>query len=641
MPHPQEEYESDMSNAFAVTTPYADGVGAGYYETHGALEFSPNSVVDPNAPTERLQQRRQTFDTLPQWPAVPRGVRSASARVSTGGPNGNSLPLAARPGMQSFQATNKHTPQHQPEKHQVDRPDFDEMLGVVRDGSDADARMKRLLNQLESVTKLDGQNIHDGDWVSSPSTRYSQGVPPPSYENAQRPPMLNRGALARTMEVPATPLSPAPLYENERVHPRGGGAIDYYTEAESRLSASVQNMQFPNPPQHTTARSSPLPRYKSAPSMPNTVAMSPPPPRNPLRSSATVTDANYTAVRKTTLHRGRYGGSEQNLHDLSKQNSRPTQPGHGHISPYGNPLLNPPITPASPGSMLPGLISDSVSRSSSFGSIQTRLVTPTDSTTPVLSGALHASLGRIDEKSSLDYNEIEATNEHQTGLFQTPSHTSSEVREREKSMEKTLGIKWATPLPPSSWQPPVSAELSSANHVHSAIATPATSIFEGGSTIGGLSIGGGSASSASSGGPGGFSGLQRSFSRSGASEISSYTDILSRTSAGGATMREQMSPSVLAATSFAMNGTIPTGVALSKAEKAAEKARQKADKAAKKAEAARLKVEQEREAKAQQEETKRVSADSKRHVVDAKKREKEERLKQAELNMPRLMLFST
>ncbi len=633
MPHPQQEYESDMSNAFAVTTPYADSVDADYYETHGALEFSPHSAVDPNAPTslppgQRLQQRRQTFDTLPQWPAVPRGVRSASARISTGGPNGNSL--AARPGIQSIQES-KQKPQLPPEKHQIDRPDFDEMLGLVQDDSDADARMKRLLNQLESVTQKDSQNIHEGDWVSSPSTRYSQGAPPPAYENAQLPSMLRRGALARPLEVSGTPRSPAPLYEIEHAHPRGGGAVDYYTEAESRLPASVQTLQFPNPPQHITARSSPLPRYKSAPSMPNTIAMSPPP-RSPLRTAPTGTDANHAPFRKPTLHRGRYGGSEQNLHDLSKQNSRPAQPGPGHFNSSGSLLLNPPITPASPGSMLPSLISDSVSRSSSFGSIQTRLATPTDSTTPVLSGAPHA-LGRIDEKSSLDYNEIEATNEHQKVSFQTPSHTFSEVREREKAMEKTLGFKWATPLPPSSWQPPASAGLSSANHVHSAITTPATSFFEGGSTVGG---------SGSSVGPGGLGGLQRSHSRSGGSEISSFTDILSRTSGGGANpMKEHMSPSVLAATSFAMNGTMPTGVALSKAERAAEKARQKADRAAKKAEAALLKVEQEREAKAQQEETKRVSADSKRHVMDAKKREKEERQRQAELNVPRLMLFST
>ena len=647
MPHSQQEYETDVSNAFAVTTPYADGVGADYYESDEALEFSPNSAVDPNAPTnkfplgQRLQQRRGTFDTLPQWTVTPRGVRSASASAGLPtrghGPNGNSPPLAARPGIQSTQAS-KHNPQLQPEKHQVDRSDYDEILGI-RDDSDAEARMQRLLNQLESVTKADSQNIHEGDWVTSPSTGYGQGPPPPSYENVQRPSMLTRGALARPLEDSAPLRDPAPLYGIERVHPRGGGVLGHYAEAESRLLAVDRALQFPNPPQNITARS-PLPRYKSAPSIPNTIAMSPQPSRSPPRSvTQTGTDANYAPGRKPTLHRGRYGGSEQNLHDLSRQNSRAAQPGHGygHFNSYGNLLLNPPITPASPGSVLPGLISDTVSRSSSFGSIHTRLVTPTDSTTPVLSGVPHP-LGRIDEKSSLDYNEIEGTNKYHSPLFQTSSHSSSEAREREKAMEKTLGLKLSSSLPPTSWQTPTSTEHSSGRPSHSAMTTPAASFFEGESVSGSLSISGGP------GGHGGLGGLQRSYSRSGFSEISSFTDTLSRTSAGRtASNRDQMSPSVLAATSFAMNGTIPTGIPLSKAEKAAEKARQKAEKAAKKAEAARLKVEQEREARAQQEETKRVSADSKRQAVDAKKREKEERLRQAELDlsMPRLMLFST
>ena len=637
-----QEYETDVSNVFAVTTPYADDVDADYYETHGALEFSPNSAVDPNAPTtnfplgQRLQQRRETFDTLPQWTATPRGVRSASASAGLStrgpGPNGNSPLLAARPGIQSIQAS-KHNPQLQPENHQVDRPDYDEMLGI-RDDSDAEARMQRLLNQLESVTKPDSQNTHEGDWVSSPSLGYGQGAPPPSYENAQHPSMVRRGALAK-LEDSALPRDPAPLYGIERGHPRGGGVVGHYTKAESRLSTSDRTLQFPNLPENITARS-PLPRYKSAPSMPNTIAMAPQPSRSPPRSATTGTDA---PARKPTLHRGRHGGSEQSLHDLSRQNLRAAQPGHGygHFNSYGNLLLNPPITPASPGSVLPGLISDTVSRSSSFGSIQTRLVTPTDSTTPVLSGVPHP-LGRIDEKSSLDHNEIEGTNEYKSPLFQTSSHSSSEAREREKVMAKTLGLKLSAPLPPSSWQTPTPAEHSLGNPVNSAMTTPAASFFEGGSTSGSVSFSGGP------GGPGGLGGLRRSYSRSGLSEISSFTDALSRTSAGRtAPMRDTMSPSVLAATSFANNGTIPTGIALSKAEKAAEKARQKAEKAAKKAEAALLKVEQEREAKAQQEETKRASADSKRQAVDAKKREKEERQRQAELdlNMPRLMLFST
>ena len=634
VPATQQEYEADVSNSFAVTTPYVDDVDD-YYLAHGAyLEFSPSSAVDPNAPTtnpplsQRLQQRRETFDTLPQWTAAPRGVRSASAsaRLPTHGPgpNGNSPPLAARPGIQSIQPT-KHNPQLQPEKHQVDRSDFDEILGA-QDDSDAEARMQRLLNQLESVTKADSQNIHEGDWPTSPSTGYGPGAPPPSYENAQRPPMLTRGALVRPLEDAAPLRDPAPLYG---VHPRRGGVLGHYNEAESRLWTSDRTLQFPNPPQNTTARS-PLPRYKSAPSMPDTIAMSPQPSRSPPRSAATGTDANYASARKPTLQRGRHGGSEQNLHDLSRQNLRVAQPGHGygHFNSYGN-LLNPPITPASPASVPPSLISDSVSRSSSFGSVHTRLVTPTDSTTPVLSGVPHP-LGRIDEKSSLDYNEIEATIEYHSPLFQAPSHSSSEAREREKIMEKTLGLKLSTSLPPPSWHTPTSAELPLAHPGHSVMPTPAASVFEGGSTSGSLSL------SSGPGGPGGLGGLQRSNSRSGFSDISSYTDGQSRTSAG---RTAAMSPSVLAATSFAMNGTMPTGIVRSKAEKAAEKARQKAEKAAKKAEAALLKVEQEREAKAQQGETKRAS----RQAGDAKKREKDDRQRQAELdlNMPRLMLFST
>ena len=623
MPHPQEEYETDMSNTFAVTTPYVDAPRAGYFETQGALEFSPNSAVDPKASTKlplapRLQQRRQTFHTPPRWKAVPRGVRSASARPSageSGGPNG-------RPGVQA----SKQRSQHQPDIHQVVGPDYDEVLGV-RDDSDAEARMQRLLNQLESVTQLDNRNTHEGDWTSSSSTGHSQA--PPSYENAQRPSTLTSRAFARQLEDPTTPRYPAPLHENERVLSQDGGGIDYYTEAGSRLSTSDHIPKFPNPPQNIAR--SPLPRHKSTSSIPNTIAIAPQPSRSPPRSATAGTEANHAQGRKPTLFRSRYGGSDQSLHDLSKQNARPAQlgPGYGqHSNHGGNPFLNPLITPASPGTMLPGLISDSVSRSSSLTSIQTRLVTPTDSIAPAVSGAHHA-LGRIDEKSSMDYNELEDAKKREAVLFMTPSHTShtpSGAQERENMMRKTPGVKLTTPSPSSAW----SGELASGRHVRSVTTTPSTSVFDIESTMGGSSIGGG---------PGGLGSLHRSYSRGGGSDISSFTDGLSRTSAGRTnSMNERTSPTVAAATSFAMSGTMPTGVPLSKAERAAEKARQKAERAARKAETALLKVEREREAKAQLEETKRAATEIKK---EAKKREKEERQRQTDLNMTRLVLFST
>ena len=616
-----------MSNTFAVTTPYVDGPRAGYFETYGALEFSPNSAVDPNAPTNllplapRLQQRRQTFDALPRWKAAPRGVRSASARPSAGESGG----LAARPGVRSIQAS-KQRSQHQPDNHQVVGPDYDEVLGV-RDDSDAEARMKRLLNQLESVTLMDNRNIHEGDWTSSSSTGHSQGPPP--YENAQRPSKLASRAFARQLEDSTTPRYPAPFYEIERLLSQDGGGMDYYTEAGSRLPTSDHISKFPNPPQNIAR--SPIPRHKSTPSIPNTIAIAPQPSRSPPRSTTAGTEANYAQGRKPTLLRSRYGGSEQSLHDLSRQNARPAQlgPGYGQHSHHGgNSFLNPLITPASPSPMLPGLISDSVSRSSSLTSIQTRLVTPTDSMAPALSGAHHA-LGRIDEKSSMDYNELEDAKKREAVLFRTPSHTShtpSEAQERENMMRRTPGLKMTTPLPSSGW----SGELSSGKHARSVTTTPSASFFDTESTTGGSSIGGG---------PGGLGSLQRSYSRGGGSDISSFTDGLSRTSAGRTnSMNESSSPSVVAATSFAMSGTMPTGVPLSKAERAAEKARQKAERAAKKAETALLKVELEREAKAQQEETKRAATENKK---EAKKREKEERQRQTDLNMTRLVLFST
>jgi len=638
-----------MSNTFAVTTPYADGAGAGYFETYGALEFSPNSVADPNAPTinlqlaQRLQQRRQTFDTLPQTKKVaPRGVRSASARPSAGESGG-----PARPGVQSMQPS-KNRPQHQSDNHQIVRADYDEMLGV-RDDSDPEARMQRLLNQLE-FTGLDNRKLHhEGGWASSPSLGYRRG-PPPSYENGQRPSALTRGAFARQLEDSTTPRYPAPSYDNERVLPQDSGGMDSYTEAGSRFSAFGQIPQFPNPPENTTARS-PLPRYKSAPSIPSTIAISPPPPRSPLRSATAGTEANYAPGRKPNLFRDRHGGSEQSLQDLSRQTSRPAQLGQGygqHSNPGGNLFLSPLVTPTSPSTVPPSLISDSMSRSSSFGSTQTRLVTPTDSIAPVhvhSGGAPHA-LGRIDEKFSLDYkHEIEAAKHHRDAvLFKSPSHTSSELQERREGvMEKTPGVRLANLLPSSGWQPPTPGGHSSGKYARSVATTPATSFFDTGSITGGSSIGGGHGGHGGHGGGGGLSGsgsLQRSYSRSGGSEISSFNDTVSRTSGGmtNSTKERGSSPTVLAATSFANSGTMPTGAALSKAEKAAEKARQKAERAAKKAEAALFKVELERESRAQTEESKRAAAEIKK---EAKKREKEERQKQADLTMTRLVLFST
>jgi hypothetical protein len=646
-----------MSNAFAVTTPYVEGAGADYFETHGALEFSPHSAIDPNAPAipgfppvHLLQRRRQTFDALPQWKGAPRtrSLRPSTADNTGNGPNGNFL---ARSGTRA----SKHRSQP---SNPIVGLDYDEMLGV-RDDSDAEARMQRLLNQLESVTQPASRAIHEGDSAFSSSSSFGQGVSP--YKNAQSPSTLTRGALARRLDDSTASRDPVPMYATERVPPRDAGVIDHYTEPESRLPTSGLTSQFPKAPQNITRRP-PLPRHKSAPPTPNTTHVAPLPARGPLRSATFSVDgshlpANHAPGRKPTLVRGRHGGSEQNLRDFSRQNSHTAQPGHvyGHSNSSGNLFLNPPVTPASPSLALPALISDSMSRSSSFTSIQTRLVTPTDLTAPPLPGAPHP-LGRIDEKPSLDYNEIQAAKARRMILSRTPSHTSSGAREKEKEEEekerimmgKRPGLKLVTPLPSAGWQLPPPAEFSSGKRLRSVATTPATSVFDMGSIAGGSSIGGPGGSTVPSTVPStmpsmgmgmgmgmGGGGLQRSYSRSAWSEISTFSDTPSRTTnTGYSMMTENMTPAVVAATSFALSGTMPTGVALSKAEKAAERARQKAESAAKKAERARFKVELEREAKA-------AAAEGKRLAAEAKKRGKEERQRQADMNITRLVLYST
>ena len=619
-----------MSNAFAVTTPYVDRAGVGYLETHGALGFSPHSAVstaDPTAPTNHHlpQHRRQTSGVLPQWKGVPRIARPSPTDIAS---NGNS---SARPGIQA----NKN--KTQPDSQTVE-PDYDEVLGV-RDDSDAEARMRRLLNQLELVTQPDSRTIHEEDWASSSSSSLSQGVPP--HANTQGPSPLTRAAFARQLGDSKETRDPVPLHDADGGSLQDDDILDYYTDARSSLSASGQS-QFPNYPQNVTTRPPP-PRHKSAPSTPNPTAVPPRPSRSPRRTATAderYSPANYAPSRKPSLVRGRYGGSEQNLHEPSRQNSRPAQPGHGigRSNSSGAPFMNSPATPASSSPVLPGLVPDSISRSSSFASIQIRLVTPTDSTPPIPFGAPHP-LGRIDEKPSLDYNEIEATKERQTVLSRTPSHVSGEVRERERIMERRPGLRLATPLPSTGWRTPTSMEHSSGRHLRSATTTTVASISDMGGMGSELSFGssprGFPRSTVSKGG------VQRSYSRSGVSEFSSFTDTLNQSS-GGMTnsMKEKVTPTVAAATAFAMSGTMPVGVAQSKAERAADKARQKAEKAAKKAEAALLKVELEREAKAQQEETKRAAAENKRQTVEARKREKDERQRQAELAMSRL-LFAT
>lgn len=669
MPQPQpEESESDMSNAFAVTTPDADGVGADYFETlHGALEFSPHSAVDPNAlsthsaphssphsspqpvphsaPVRPLQHRRQTLDTLPQWKGDSRVVRPSMAADRAPNPNGN---FPARPGTQAQASKYKAQPDNQ-----VTGLDYDEMIGV-RDESDADARMRRLLNQLESVTQPD---LHESDWASSSSTTSTsqiQGVPP--YANTRRPSALAHAAFARQLtDLPAA-RDLVPLRGTEHVLPRDGDIVDRYVEAESRLPVHRQTSQFPNEPQNVTA-GPPLPRYKSAPSTPSTPAVAPQPSRSsPPRFTADERDspAHYVfPTRKLSLVRGRYGGSEQNLRDLSRQNGRLSQPGlgYGHPNSSGNLFLNTPVTPASPNMTLPGLISDSISRSSSFTSLH-RLGTPTESTVAIPSTAPYA-LGRIDEKLSLDHNEIEADQKARQTVLPPPSshiHIASEAKERQKTMEKRPGLKLATPLaspllPYTNWRTtPTSAELSVGKHLRSATTTPARSVFDMGDMESTSSIMSGRTGFSRSTMPsGGSLQLQRAHSRS---EFSSFTDSSSRTSSEKTnSMKDKVTPTVAAATVFAMTGTMPVGVPLSKAERAAERARQKADKAAKKARAALLKVEREREAKEakaqqqQQQQQQEEESKSKRQAgVDAKKREKGERQKPTELAPP-IMLF--
>ena len=605
-----------MSNAFVVTTPYVNGAGVGYFETHGALEFSPHSAVDPTAPTNHypLQHRRGTSDALPQWKGVPRIPRSSTTDIA---PHGNSF---SRPGIQASK-TATHP------DNQTAELDYDEMIGI-RDDSDAEARMRRLLNQLALIPQPDARAIHEEDWASSSSSSLGQGVPP------YGPSTLTRAAFARQRGESKETRDPVPLRGADPVSPQDDDIIGYYTETESGLPVSGQS-QFPNSTQNITTRP-PLHRYKSAPSTPNTTGIVPQPSRS-LRQVATADEryshANYAPSRKPSLVRGRFGGSEQNLRDLPRQNSRSAPPGYGiRRSNSGRaPFMNPPATPASPSPALPGLIPDSISRSSSFASIQTRLATPTDSTTPVLSGAPHP-LGRIDEKASLDYNEIEAAKRRQTIFSQTSSHVSSEAKERGRMMEERPGLRSAAPLPSTDWRTPSFADDSSGKYFR-----PATATSSGG-TGSELSLGSGPRALSRLAVPKG--GVHHANFRSGASEFSSFTDSLSSGEGKTNSMQEKITPSVFAATAFAMTGTMPIGVSQSKAEKAAEKARQKAEKAAQKAEAAALKVELEREAKAQQEEIKRVAAENKRQAVEARKREKDERQRKAELAMTK-MLFGT
>jgi len=612
-----------MSNVFGVTTPYVDSTGGGYYEALGALQFSPHSAVDPTSHSP-MQHQRQDSEALPQWKGVARVVRRSPADNA---PNGNYLP---RPGNQA----SKH--KAQPDNQTVGL-DYDEMVGV-RDDSDAEARMRRLLNQLKLDTQPDSRAAYEGGWASSSSTSLNQGAPP--YRNTQAPSVLTRTSFARQLGGPKAAPDPVPLHDMKHDYAQDDDVIDYYFQASSRPQVSVQTSHFPNSPQNIPARPR-LPRYKSAPSTPTTTSLPPRPTRSP-RRAVTVgggdPTANYAPPRKPSLVRG---GSEQSLYELSRQNPRPAQPGHmyGRSNSSGNLSVNPPATPASPGLALPPLISDSISRTSSFASLQTRLVTPTDSTAPTLSGGPHP-LGRIDEKASLDYNQIEAAKARHMILPQTPSHISSGAKEREMAMEKRPGLKLVTPLPPNGWRTPMSAEFSSAKYSRSAATTPALSSFDMGGIERGMSVGGSFSAFQERTMPKG--GLQRSYSRGGVSEFSSFTGTtMSRTSAGMTnSMQEKATPTVAAATAFAMSGTMPVGVPLSKAERAAEKAREKAERATKKAEAALLKVELEREAKAQQEETKRAAAENKRQTAEARKKERDERLRQAELPLARL-IFNT
>lgn len=619
MPQPEEK-GTDMSNVFAVTTPYVDGAGAGYFETHGALEFSPHStaLTTPHPP----QHRRQISDTLPQWKEVPRFARPSP--VVDIAPNGDPF---TRPGIQ---ASNTKT---QPDNHQAIESDYDEMRGI-RDDSDAEARMRRLLNQLELGTPQDSRTIYEEDWASSSSSSLGRGVPPRA--NARGPSHLTRVAFARQRGDSKQTNDPVPRHDMEHLSPQGGDIIDFYTEDESGLPATAQS-QFPNSPPNVVTRPPP-PRYKSAPSTPNTTGVAPLPSRSPRKAATTeerYSPANYTPSRKSSLIRHR--GSEQNLHDQWRQQSRSAPPVHaiGRSNSTRAAFMNSPATPASSSSGLPGLIPDAISRSSSFASIQTRLVTPTDSAAPTLFGSPHL-LDRIDERPSMDYNEMEAAKGRRTGLSRAPSHALSEVKERGRMMETRPSLRLATPLP--SIGPPF-AEHPSGKHLRSTTTTTVPSISDTAGTESVLSF---------SSGPGGFprsnavkGGVQRSYSRSAVSavsEFSSFTDSLSQSSEGkGNSMQEKVTPSVLAATAFAMTGTMPVGIAQSKAERAADKARQKAEKAAKKAAAALLKVELEREAKAQQEETKRTATENKRQAVEARKKENDDRQRQAELAMTRLL----
>jgi hypothetical protein len=621
MPPPQER-ETDISNAFGVTTPYADGVGAAYFETQGVPEVLPYSAVDPVVPSARLplvhpfQSRRQTLTAPAQWKGMSRSRRPSTADNA---PNG-----LARPRIQ----TSKHGTR--PDSQDVE-PDYDEMVGV-RDDSDAEARMRRLLSQLDLVTQPDSRTTREGDGASSSSTGHSQAIPP--YRDTQGPSTLTRSVFSRRLDDSQAFHDPVPLHDAEHVLPLDGDIIDHYAESESGSQLSGQTSQFSNhPPQHATSRSA-LPRHTSAPSTPYTTAIAPQPSHGPPRAVTTGERdllANYSpSHRKLPLIRGRYGGSEQSLRDLSRQHLRPAQAGHGSGRSYsyssGNLFATAPVTPASPNAVLPGLVSDSISRSSSFTSTHTRLLTPTESTPPVLSGAPHA-LGRIDEKHSLDYNEIETAHaqKSQSVSSRTSLYIYGEAKESSKVIETKPQLKLATSSPPSGWATHTSAELSSGKHFRSAATTPASSVFDGGSITGGWSV---------SSGPSGFlrstvstEGSQRTHFRSGGSDISSFADSLGRPSTGKTnSMKEKVTPTVAMATAFAMGDTAPIGAPLSRAEKAAEKARHKAEKAAKKAEVALVKLEREREA---------ATAELKRQ--ETRKSEKEERQRQAEVAIARLL----